>query len=73
VWAHTHGVRSFRDSTLRINSRITRTVRQEEVSARGRISRHLVFLPQQPNRAFKEPQFKVEAERVSIVESKAVG
>jgi hypothetical protein len=36
---------SFRGSTLSINSRIARTVSQEEVSSKGRISRHLAFLP----------------------------
>jgi hypothetical protein len=46
---------------------------KEEVSSRGRISRHLVFLPQQPTRAVKQPQCKEKAEHVSIVESKAIG
>jgi hypothetical protein len=63
---------SFRGSTLSTSSRIARTVRQEEVSSRGRISRHLVFLPQQPTRAVKQPQCK-EVEHVFIVESKAIG
>jgi hypothetical protein len=62
---------SFRDSTPSINSKIARTISQEEVSSRGRISRHLASLPQQPTRAVK--QFKAEAEHVSIVESKAIG
>jgi hypothetical protein len=64
---------SFRSSTLSTSSRIAITTHQEEVSSRGRISRHLVFLPQQPNRTVKQPQFKVEAEHVSTVESKAIG
>jgi hypothetical protein len=33
----------------------------------------LVFLPQQTSRTVKQHQFKVEAEHVSIVESKAIG
>jgi hypothetical protein len=64
---------SFRGNTPSINSRIARTVRQEEVSCRGRINRHLASPPQQPTRAVKQPQFKAEAEHVSIVESKAIG
>jgi hypothetical protein len=64
---------SFRGSTPSISSRIARIVRQEEVSSRGRISRHLASPPQQPTRAIKQPQCKVEAEHVSIVESKAIG
>jgi hypothetical protein len=35
---------NFRGSTPSISSRIVRTVRQEEVSSRGRISRHLASL-----------------------------
>jgi hypothetical protein len=61
---------SFRGSTLSTSNKIARTINQEEVSSRGRISRHLVFLPQQPTRAVKQHQFRVEAEHVSIVESK---
>jgi hypothetical protein len=64
---------SFRGSTLSTTSRIARTTSQEEVSSRGRISRHLVFPPQQPTRTVKQPQFKAEAEHVSIVENKAIG
>jgi hypothetical protein len=64
---------SFRYSILSISSRIARAVRLEEVSSRGRISRHLASLPQQPTRTVKQPQCKVEAEHVSIVESKAIG
>jgi hypothetical protein len=37
-------------SILSTSIRIARTISQEEVSSRGRISRHLVSLPQQPNR-----------------------
>jgi hypothetical protein len=54
------------------SSRIARTISQE-VSSRGRISRHLASPPQQPTRTVKQPRFKVEAEHVSIVESKAIG
>jgi hypothetical protein len=64
---------SFRGSTLSTSSRIARTISQEGVSSRGRISRHLASLPQQPTRAVKQPQCKVETEHVSIVESKAIG
>jgi hypothetical protein len=63
---------SFKGNTLSTSSRIARTISQEEVSSRGRISRHLVFLPQQPTRAVKQHQFRVEAEHVSIMESKAI-
>jgi hypothetical protein len=45
---------SFRGSTLSTNSRIARTISQEEVSSRGRISRHLIFPPQQPTRTVKQ-------------------
>jgi hypothetical protein len=64
---------SFKGSILSTSIRIARTISQEEVSSRGRISRHLVFLPQQPNRTVKQHQFKTKAEHVSIVESKAIG
>jgi hypothetical protein len=64
---------SFRGSTLSTSSRIARTISQEEVSSRGKISRHLASPPQQPTRAVKQPNFKAEAEHVSIVESKAIG
>jgi hypothetical protein len=64
---------SLRGSILSTSNRIARTISQEEVSSRGRISRHLASPPQQPTKAVKQPQFKVEAEHVSIVESKAIG
>jgi hypothetical protein len=35
----------FKGSTLSTSSRIARTISQEEVSSRGRISRHLVSPP----------------------------
>jgi hypothetical protein len=64
---------SSKGSTLSTNSRIARTISQEEVSSRGRISRHLVFLPQRTSRTVKQHQLRVEAEHVSIVENKAIG
>jgi hypothetical protein len=64
---------SSKGSILSISIRIARTISQEEVSSRGRISRHLVFPPQQPTRTVKQHQLKVETEHVSIVESKAIG
>jgi hypothetical protein len=64
---------SSKGSTLSTSSRIARTIRQEEVSPRGRISRHLVFLPQRPSRIVKQHQLRVEAGHVSPVESKAIG
>jgi hypothetical protein len=44
---------SFKGSFLSISIRIARTISQEEVSSRGRISRHLVFLPQQTSRTVR--------------------
>jgi hypothetical protein len=44
-----------RGSTLSISSSIARTVNWKEVNSRGRIIKHLVFLPQQPTRAVKQP------------------
>jgi hypothetical protein len=64
---------SSRGSILSICSSTTRTASQEEVSSKGRIIRHLVFLPQQPTRAVKQPQCKEEAKDASIVESRAIG
>jgi hypothetical protein len=46
---------SSRGSTLSISSSTSRIASEEEVSSRGRIIRHLVFLPQQPARAVKQP------------------
>jgi hypothetical protein len=66
-------ISNFKGSILSTSIRIARTISQEEVSSRGRISRHLVFLPQQPSRTVKQHQFRVETERVSTVESKAIG
>jgi hypothetical protein len=64
---------SFKGSILSTSNRIARTISQEEVSSRGRISRHLVFLPQRTSRTVKQYQFRVEIEHVSTVESKAIG
>jgi hypothetical protein len=50
---------------------IVRTISQEEVSFKGRISRHFVFLPQQPSRTVRQHQLRSETEHVSTVESKA--
>jgi hypothetical protein len=62
---------SFKGSFLSI--RIARTISQEEVSSRGRISRHLVFLPQQTSRTVRQRQLRLETEHVSTMESKAIG
>jgi hypothetical protein len=64
---------SFKGSFLSISIRIVRTISQEEVSFRGRISRHLVFLPQQTSRTVRQHQLRLETEHVSTVESKAIG
>jgi hypothetical protein len=64
---------SSKGSILSTSIRIARTISQEEASSRGRISRHLVFLPQRTNRIVKQHQFRVETEHVSTVESKAIG
>jgi hypothetical protein len=44
---------SFKGSILSTSIRIARTISQEEVSSRGRISMHLVFLPQRTSRTVK--------------------
>jgi hypothetical protein len=64
---------SFKGIILSINIRIVRTIIREEVSSRGRISRHLIFLPQQLSRTIKQHQLRLETEHVSTVESKAIG
>jgi hypothetical protein len=66
-------ISSFKGSILSTSSRIVRTISQEEVSSRGRISRHLVFLPQRTSRTVKQHQFRVEIGHVSTLESKAIG
>jgi hypothetical protein len=45
---------SSKGSILSTSIRIARTISQEEVSSRGRISRHLVFLPQWVSRTIKQ-------------------
>jgi hypothetical protein len=64
---------SFKGNILSTSSRIARTTSQEEVSFRGRISRHLVFLPQQTCRTVKQRQLRLETEHVSTMESKVIG
>jgi hypothetical protein len=64
---------SFKGSILSTSIRIARIMSQEEVSSRGRISRHLVFLPQQTSRTVRQRQLWLETEHVSTVESKAIG
>jgi hypothetical protein len=64
---------SFKGSILITSIRIARTISQEEVSSRGRISRHLVFLPQRTSRTVKPHQFRAETKHVSTVESKVIG
>jgi hypothetical protein len=64
---------SSRGNTLSISSSIARTANQEEVSSRGRIIKHLVFLPQQPTRVVKQPLCKEEAKDAFIVKSRAIG
>jgi hypothetical protein len=66
-------ISSSKGSILSTSIRIVRTIIQEEVSSRGRISRHLIFLPQQLSRTIKQHQLRVETEHVSTVESKAIG
>jgi hypothetical protein len=64
---------SSKGSILSTSIRIARTISQEEVSFRGRISSHLVFLPPQPSRTVRQHQLRLEIEHVSTVESKAIG
>jgi hypothetical protein len=66
-------ISSFKGSILSTSIRIARTISQEEVSFRDRISRHLVFLPQQTSRTVRQRQLRLETEHVSTVESKAIG
>jgi hypothetical protein len=66
-------ISSSKGSILSISIRIAKTISQEEVSFRGRISRHLVFLPQRTSRTVKQHQLRLETEHVSTVESKAIG
>jgi hypothetical protein len=70
---HLNSISSSKGSILSTSIRIVRTISQEEVSFRGRISRHLVFLPQQTSRTVRQHQLRLETEHVSTVESKATG
>jgi hypothetical protein len=54
-----------------LSNSTAKTTYTEEVSTRGRITRHLAFLPQQPIRIVRRPQLKEEAKDVSTVENKA--
>jgi hypothetical protein len=45
----------YKGSTLSISNSTARTTREEEVSSRDRVIRHLDFLPQQPIRAVNQP------------------
>jgi hypothetical protein len=64
---------SSKGSILSTSIKIARTISQEEVSSRGRISRHLVFLPQQTSRTVRQHQLRLETEHVYTMESKAIG
>jgi hypothetical protein len=64
---------SSKGSILSISIRIVRTISQEEVSSRARISKHLVSLPQQTSRAIRQHQLRLETGHVSTVESRAIG
>jgi hypothetical protein len=64
---------SSKGSILSTHIRIARTISQEEVSSRVRISRHLVFLPQQTSRTIRQHHLRLETEHVSTVKSKAIG
>jgi hypothetical protein len=66
-------ISNSKGSILSTSIRIVRTISQEEVSFRGRISRHFVFLPQQPSRTVRQHQLRLETEHVFTVESKAIG
>jgi hypothetical protein len=68
---HLISISSSKGSILSTSIRIVGTISQEEVSFRGRISRHLVFLPQQPNRTVRQHRLRLGTENVSTVESKA--
>jgi hypothetical protein len=70
---HLSSISSSKGSILSISIRTVRAISQEEVSFRGRISRHLVFLPQQPSQTIRQHQLRLETGHVSTVESKATG
>jgi hypothetical protein len=56
---HLSSSNSSKGSILSTNIRIARTISQEEVSFRGRTSRHLVFLPQQTSRTVRQHQLRI--------------
>jgi hypothetical protein len=64
---------NYRGSTLNSSSSTASTANQEETSIRGRVVRHLAFLPQQPNRIARQNQRKEETENASIMENKVTG
>jgi hypothetical protein len=66
-------ISSSKGSILSTSIKIDKTISREEVSSRGRISRHLVFMPQQTSRTVRQHQLRLETEHVSTVESKAIG
>jgi hypothetical protein len=68
---HLNNISSSKGRILSTSIRIVRAISQEEVSFRGRISRHFVFLPQQPSRTVRQHQLRSETEHVSTVESNA--
>jgi hypothetical protein len=70
---HLSSVSSSKGSILSTSIRTVRAISQEEVSFRGRISRHLIFLPQQPSRTVRQHQLRLETGYVFTVESKAIG
>jgi hypothetical protein len=67
---HLSSISSSKGSILSTSTRTVRAISQE-VSFRGRISKHLVFLPQQISRTIRQHQLKLETGHVSTVESKA--
>jgi hypothetical protein len=69
---HLSSISSSKGSILSTSIRTVRAISQE-VSFRGRISRHLVFLPQQTSRTIRQHQLRLETGHVSTVESKATG
>jgi hypothetical protein len=64
---------SSRGSSLSSSSSTASTTNQEEVSTKGRATRHLVFLPQPPIRATRQPQRKEEVVDVSTIGNKVIG
>jgi hypothetical protein len=64
---------SSKGSILSTSNRIARTISQEEANSKGRISRHLVFLPQLTSGTVRQHQLRLETENVSTVESKVIG